>query len=224
MNTVGMAISDSTGAPARRLTRAEAKAQTREQILGAAEVVFGRNGYHGASLDQVAAEAGFTKGAVYSTFDSKADLFLALLDRRAGGRREEIDLALEQAGSAEEFSAGLARRFAESVSAERDFWSALIEFMVLVGRNEGLRRRFAEHHDASREAVAASIREWGAREGVPSTIEPRRLATSIIALNNGLTLEGLLSSEDVDVELYVEAQLALLRASTEEKSAGEEPR
>jgi AcrR family transcriptional regulator len=210
MNTNGMATTNTTQPPARRLTRAEAKAQTREQLLGAAEVVFGRAGYHSASLDQVAAEAGFTKGAVYSTFDSKADLFLAVLARRSERRRAEADTALVDAASVEEFCETLARSFAESVAREPDFWAALIEFMALVSRDEELSARFAVHHDATRAAVAASIEEWSARRRVPPPIEPRRAATAVIALNNGLTIERLLSAEEVDVALYVEAQKALL--------------
>lgn len=197
----------------KRLSRAEAKARTRQRVLDAAEAVFRRRGYQGASLDQVAAEAGFTKGAVYSTFESKADLFLALLDRRAAGRRDEVAALLSEAGSVEEFVAEASRSFARSVGRERDFWSALIEFMTVVGRDPLLRERFSRHHDASREAVAASISQWMAKNGNRSAIEPRRVATTVISLNNGLTLEGLLSPEEVDVDLYVEAQLALLRGS-----------
>jgi len=65
----------------RRLTREEARQQTRERLLDAAADVFKRLGYHGASLEAVAEAAGYTKGAVYSNFDTKADLFQALLDR-----------------------------------------------------------------------------------------------------------------------------------------------
>jgi AcrR family transcriptional regulator len=196
-----------------RLTRAEAKARTRNEVLDAAEAVFRRRGYHGASLDKVAAEAGFTKGAVYSTFESKADLFLALLGRRVARRQAEIDAALAEADTAEQFVAESIQRFAVSVAAERDFWAALIEFMTVVGRDRDLRIRFAEHHDATREAVAASIARWAGRDETRLAIEPRRLATSVMALNNGLTLEGLLSPDEVDVQLYVDAQLAMLRGS-----------
>src|SRR5436305_3029120 len=64
------------------LTPERRRAMTREHLLEAAAIVFARNGYHGASLDEVAAAAGFTKGAVYSNFKSKEDLFLALIDHR----------------------------------------------------------------------------------------------------------------------------------------------
>src|SRR4029450_1609728 len=63
-----------------RLTRAEKSVQTRAQLLGCARRLFLRRGFHAASLELVAEEAGFTIGAVYSRFGSKADLFLAILD------------------------------------------------------------------------------------------------------------------------------------------------
>ena len=64
---------------------------TRERIITSAARVFARKGYHGASLDEVAADAGLTKGAVYWHFQSKADLFLALLDARF--QRDTADMA-----------------------------------------------------------------------------------------------------------------------------------
>jgi AcrR family transcriptional regulator len=195
----------------RRLSRSEAKAETRRRLLDVAEAVFRRAGYHGASIDQVAGEAGFTKGAVYSAFESKADLFLALLTERAAGRKVELETALTEADSIDEFVAEGARRFAGSVVAEKDFWAALIEFMSVVGRDPELRERFAAHHDATREALAESIRSWASRLEEEPALEPRRLATCVLSLNNGLTLEALLSPGEVDVQLYVDGQLALLR-------------
>src|SRR5207342_575155 len=65
-----------------RLTRAEKSAQTRAQLMASARQLFLRHGFHACSLELVAEEAGFTIGAVYSRFGSKADLFLAILDER----------------------------------------------------------------------------------------------------------------------------------------------
>src|SRR5438270_12217953 len=65
-----------------RLTRAQSQAQTRQRLIDAAAVVFARRGFHAASIDEVAEEAEFSKGAVYSNFDSKDELFLAVLEDR----------------------------------------------------------------------------------------------------------------------------------------------
>ena len=65
-----------------RLSRAEQNDRNRALLLAAARRVFLERGYYAATLDQIADEAGFSKGAVYSRFASKADMFLALLEDR----------------------------------------------------------------------------------------------------------------------------------------------
>jgi AcrR family transcriptional regulator len=62
-----------------RLTRAQQQALTRERLLAAAERVLARHGYGGASIDLITAEAGYSKGAIYSNFESKEAVFLELL-------------------------------------------------------------------------------------------------------------------------------------------------
>ncbi len=71
-----------------RLTRAESRERTRTQLLAAAEEVFAARGFHGASLDEVAEAAGFSKGAVYSNFGSKDELFVAVLRKRMSEQAE----------------------------------------------------------------------------------------------------------------------------------------
>jgi AcrR family transcriptional regulator len=196
----------------RRATRAESKQRTLERVLEAAMVVFRRDGYHGASLDRVAAAAGFTKGAVYSAFDSKAELFLELLARRAAERRDEMRAVLAKSHDSATFIEESARRFARSVAAERDWWTAVIEFMTVVGRDDALRHRFAAHREESRALIAQIVEAWARRQGQKPTISSRRIATLILALNNGLTLESLLAPGEVGAQAYVEGQLALARS------------
>src|SRR3954452_24654908 len=80
----------------KRETRAEKQARTRADLLAAATVVFARRGYHGASVEEIAEEAGYSHGAVYSNFDGKADLFLAVFEDYMAERARE--LAATQAG------------------------------------------------------------------------------------------------------------------------------
>jgi len=82
-----------TAATTPRLTRPERKAQTRERLLATAKEILLRRGFHAATLDDIALHAGVTKGAVYSNFAGKADLFLAVVDaqtrqRTAGFERD----------------------------------------------------------------------------------------------------------------------------------------
>lgn len=205
-------MTDATTTPP--LSRAASKALTRERILTAARTVFERQGFHASSLDQVAREAGFTKGAVYSAFDSKADLFLALLAERAEARRAELADAARQGLSGEDLVTEISRRMARSVAAERDWWAAVIEFATFAARDETLRARYGEHHDATRDAIARTIDENAAATGARLGIDARALATASLALANGLTLEALLSPGEVPEPLYADAQAALYRGAT----------
>src|SRR5262252_5699696 len=84
-----------------RLTRTEQAERNRTLVLDAARQVFLARGYHNATLEQIADEAGFSKGVVYSQFASKADLFLALLDARIAERAAENErIAGKAAGAA----------------------------------------------------------------------------------------------------------------------------
>src|SRR6476619_3294535 len=87
----------------RGLPRAEQVARNRADLLAAAGQVFRELGYSGASLDAIADAAGFSKGAVYSHFTSKADLFLSLLEDRIEERRQLQRSAIEDAIASGEF-------------------------------------------------------------------------------------------------------------------------
>ena len=76
------------------LTRADRRARTREELVDAADRLFTTNGFHATSVDAVADAAGYTKGAVYSNFASKEDLFFAVYERRVDRRVEEMEATL----------------------------------------------------------------------------------------------------------------------------------
>ena len=73
------------------MTRKERQEQTREQVIEAAARVFARRGYHRATVDEIASEAGFTIGALYSNFSGKEELFMAIADRQTEARVAEIE-------------------------------------------------------------------------------------------------------------------------------------
>jgi len=175
--------------------------------------VFRREGYHRASLDRIAAEAGFTTGAVYSTFDSKADVMLALLAVRAERRRAVWTEVLDTTSTVEDFVTEVARLYSRELVAERDWLAVVSEFMIVIGRDEDLRARYADQHEASLAALTASVHTWMQRDEERLTIPPRQLATAVTALNRGLVLEGLVAPAEASEELIVEANLTLLRGA-----------
>lgn len=184
--------------------------------------MFRREGYHRATLGRIAAEAGFTTGAVYSAFDSKADVMLSLLAARAERRRAGWSALLDATATAEDFSAELARRGAREVSAERDWLAVVTEFMIVIGRDEELRARHADIHETNLAALTDSIRTSMERSGERWAIAPRQLATVVSALHRGLIVEGMIAPEEVSEEFLVEASQTLLRGAREgtESEAG----
>jgi AcrR family transcriptional regulator len=128
-----------------RLSRLEAKQDTRDRLLDAARRVFLREGFHAATVDMVAAEAGFTKGAVYSAFASKAEFFLALYESRTEQRIAAMEKRL--AALAGPLVPGeVSRVWSETLRRDRAWHLVLIEFWVFAARDPSLRSRFAQLH------------------------------------------------------------------------------
>src|SRR5580693_1477163 len=94
-----------TVAPA-RLTREQSKAHTRERLLDAARSVFASSGFHGASVEEIASTAGYSTGALYSNFDGKEDLFLALMEREITEHSRVIGEAVARRASVAERATG----------------------------------------------------------------------------------------------------------------------
>src|ERR1700684_4238566 len=104
--------------PRTRPTRVE----VRDRILDAASKVFAAEGFVGATIDAIGQAAGFTKGAVYSNFDSKDELFLALLDREFELRGAQIVTALEGGGDTAAAARDLSRSVLDSVHGNADYY------------------------------------------------------------------------------------------------------
>jgi AcrR family transcriptional regulator len=178
-------------------TRAQRQARTRKELVDAAERLFTDQGFHATSLDAVAAEAGFTKGAVYSNFASKEDLFFAVYERRVDDRVAEVERSIEAAPT---LSEGIARVIPGGGvrPPAGDGWMAVFfEFWAHVLRHPELRERFATQHRRIIDVLAAAMVESG--EEMPD--DPHKLATARYAMQLGLQLERLTRPDAVDAQL-----------------------
>ncbi|WP_440106963.1 TetR/AcrR family transcriptional regulator [Streptosporangium sp. H16] len=129
----------STTAPRIRRSRAEQKRETRDALTVAALVAFARDGYHGASLEGIANEAGFSKGAVYSNFEGKAELFLAAMDHNLEALRgEDWDpFATPEAPGPDRPEPG-ADPGEDAAGMVRGFGLAMLEFIATAARDDTL--------------------------------------------------------------------------------------
>src|SRR3954462_10630234 len=171
---------------ARSNSRARQKAATREALLEAGRTVFVRDGYQRASLDRVAAEAGFTKGAVYGNFATKADLFLAIYEERSAARAELIAQAAAAAADLEDLRRRLVDDWRHVVERERGWSLLLIEFWVHAAREPKLRKRLRGAHLQVRSAITQALETVAESSGAKLAMPPEQLATAVMALGNGL--------------------------------------
>ncbi len=181
------------------LTPERRREQTREYLLAAAAEVFAERGFHGATLDEVAAVAGYTKGAVYSNFKSKDDLFVALLESRyeSGMRsiREQLDAAAEP-HQASAFTDRLTEGFADATSGT---WNQLYEeFLVYAMRNPQAKEKLAELQTAELQALSALLAAERERHGISDIHTVDHAAQFIVALMRGLATMHLIEASEID--------------------------
>jgi AcrR family transcriptional regulator len=199
----------------KRKTQAERREETREQLLAAAGRVFAKRGFHAASLEAVAEEAGFSRGAVYYNFADKEELFLQLLDRRCAERAQ--DLRAVFAGTAEDDvettsrQAQVAAQHALDAMTGDPEWRALyLEFLAHAARDAAFRRRFSKRSDEMRGALEEVVVDRTRPVAATLGMEPEQLAVVIDALGTGLWAEHMLhGSSAVPPDLFSKA-LALL--------------
>lgn len=145
-----------------RLTREEARSQTRRSILDAARTLFTEHGYRGASLDDIAETAGYSKGAVYSNWPSKEALFLELLDQTRSDGTEGLDTT---AGG----------------------WAlATLEFFVEAVRNPEMRGALADRYGEARREIGVNL---AAGRPDPEWATWDELAATAMAIGTGLIIQ-----------------------------------
>ena len=107
------------------MTREQSRANTRERLLASARRAFARNGFHGASVEEIASDAGFSTGALYSNFEGKEDLFLVLMEREIDEHARELADAVRLRPTVAEraTAAGvLSRRARLGTSRKKQVW------------------------------------------------------------------------------------------------------
>ncbi len=195
------------------LTAERRRRQTRDYLLQAAAQVFAEQGYHGTSLDEVAAVAGFTKGAVYSNFKNKEDLFLALIEASYTREMTALKETLEESDVPPEARlgdfVGLIRAELDEVPAN---WGALyLEFCLYAMRNPAARERLNELERMDIVAIAQIIEQGRAERGIETEEVPENSARIIVALFRGLALMRVLQPDDPQSELLEDAMSFVTR-------------
>jgi AcrR family transcriptional regulator len=185
------------------------RARTTEKLLEAAAEVFAKRGFHATTVDDVAERAGLTKGAVYSNFESKDSLFLALLDRHMTTQFELAEQLLSRE-STDELRGGLEVEARKAGADGNHFGLLTVEFWLYAMRNPEAKAALAVRYAQTRERVAELIDGRFASAGVEPPRPPNHLAALVLALDAGLFLQAMADPEAVPAGLRTDAIVALM--------------
>jgi AcrR family transcriptional regulator len=184
----------------------------RDEFLAAALRVFARRGYGHAGVDEIAAEAGYSKGALYWHFSGKEDLLLTLLEERIDAPTREVVALLESASPDRDMSVEASRQFARQLSTQRDAVLLEREYWSLAIRDPELRVRYGERQTALRTAFARALEKRARHLGTPDLpTAAEDVARIVMAVIGGLSVDELIEPGSIGPDLLGEA-LALIYA------------
>ena len=169
-----------------RLTRSESHAQTRERLLVAARQVFARHGFGGASVDMIAAEAGYSKGAIYSNFETKEAILFELLERYAEEQFADFRAIMQLDPKATRDAVNL---WLDKMNADMDWDVVTMELQLHARRNPEFAKRFYALEERLTSFYADIIAERFARVGRTPPLDPRSLSLVFRTLACGLNLK-----------------------------------
>jgi AcrR family transcriptional regulator len=170
-----------------RLTREQSRVQTRERLLDAAQAMFISKGFIGASVEDIALAAGYTRGAFYSNFGDKAELFVELL-RRDHERMQAGLRAIFDAPAPREQMEARVLAYYSRLPEDNEAFLLWTEAKLLATRDADFNTRFNAFMSERRAELKAYIEEFSARVGTPLPMDPENLAIGLIALCDGMQL------------------------------------
>jgi AcrR family transcriptional regulator len=185
--------------------RTRERGATSEHILVAAEKLFVERGFRGTSVHDIAAAAGYTTGAIYSSFGGKDDLFLAVFRRKAEQQEAVWRAALADITTPAEAAAAMGSAMAVG-RLEHSWYAVAVEFLSYAAREDRLRREAAEIY---RRGTAMVLDVLGGLAW-DSPLDADRLAPVVVALLRGLALTWFVDPDSVDERLFSDAVAVLL--------------
>ncbi|HEY7949075.1 MAG TPA: TetR/AcrR family transcriptional regulator [Acidimicrobiales bacterium] len=193
------------------LTPERRRQQTRDHLLAAAAQVFADRGFSGATLDEVAAVAGFTKGAVYSNFKNKEDLFLALFKANYDREMDQLRVTLEASELPPESRLGdfVSLILEQSRETGGNFGLLYQEFWLYAARNPAAREELTRLEDENVRGIADVLIAERRRQGLEPLESPERVARIIAVLFHGIGLLRVLQPEVAD-EALIETAIELV--------------
>jgi AcrR family transcriptional regulator len=191
------------------LTRREKQQQTRKSLLHAAAQIFCKRGLEGASIDEVAQAAGYTKGAFYANFKSMEELFLVMLDERFSEELERLDKLLAGTHEPQEEALAAATDFIQFAADEE--WQRLsFQFLAYAARNEEFRQELATRQRAMRQRMTKVFARWRSGFGAEPVLPMEDVTAMTFFMSDGF-LAGRIIEPGLSDELYTTMVQVFLR-------------
>ena len=189
------------------LTRKEQQARTRSKLMSSASKLFSRHGLEQASVDEIAQDAGYTKGAFYSNFKSKEELFLAMLDAKFAEEIERIEAGLRTDEEPQEAARHAGEDVMRFMRSDPEWERLYLEFVAYAARNDDFRQELLTRCRAMDERLAVVYKAWSDSIGIecPIPIEDATRITSIMT-------QGFMMNQQIDPELREELYGTMLAA------------
>lgn len=177
--------------------------------MDAAGEVFLRRGFQGASLEEIAEEAGYTRGALYSNFRDKDELFLAVAERHFTQEVAEVERVFAASDTPEDRVRLLQDWHEDHLEHEEEWTSLILEFWLYAMRNPSVRPRIAAMERRVRDSVTALIERQLRDMGVDSPVPARDLAAIVVALDCGIAGQRFVDRESIGPTVFGSALMLL---------------
>ncbi|CAB3626512.1 TetR/AcrR family transcriptional regulator [Achromobacter sp. SIMBA_011] len=182
-----------------RLTREQSRDQTRQRLLDAAQSIFLTKGFVAASVEDIAELAGYTRGAFYSNFASKSELFLQLLKRDHENVMGDMR-AIFEAGETRQQMEDSVLHYYSNHFRDNECFLLWMEAKLQAARDPEFRVGFIACMGELRDATTEYIRQFSERVGTPLPLPARELAIGLLALSDGMQFSFAFDPQNVSAE------------------------
>ena len=183
------------------ITRREKQARTRAKLMSSAGRLFCRNGLEQTSVDEIAQQAGYTKGAFYSNFKTKEELFLAMLDERFGEKIAQIESALRTDEAPDEAARHAGENVMRLMASDPEWEKIFLEFVSYASRNDEFREELLTRCRAMEAQLEDVYGHWIEEMGIEMPL-PLTDATRIVSLMSYGFMLGRELDPNLDEALY----------------------
>lgn len=195
----------------KRLTREESQQKTRTKLLNVAANMFAEHGFYDTSIDRIAEEAGFSKGAVYSNFGSKDDLFIEVFRDQQRKDMQDLEKIIESCETIDEFIQLLEKNHEHGRKVGQKESILKLEFLLHALRNKAAQKSLADMLKENRQQMVDILQHFYKEDNSLSPGEADRLAYLILSLDIGIGIQSFVLAEDTPDKALAEGLKLFLK-------------